>query len=100
MISEVDIRDWERDEFLSIVDAMPEEEKVLTFEQDGDDMILKMDQFLVNYGKALYVHWQRQLERTKKASKATTKYVMTGEQADLSDLFPEEFEIPSIRKPK
>lgn len=97
MISEVDIRDWERDEFLSIVDAMPEEDKTLHLELDGDDMILKMDQFLVNYGKALYVHWQKQLERTKKA---TTKYILTGEQADLSDIFPEHFEIPSIRKPK
>jgi endo-1,4-beta-mannosidase len=97
MISEVDIRDWERDEFLAICDAMPDEEKVLQFEQDGDDMILKMDQFLVNYGKALYRHWQKSLH---KSQKATAKYIMTGEQMSLEDIFPEEFHIPSIRKDK
>ena len=104
MISEIDIKDWDRDEFLAVCDAMSEEEKTVTFEQQGDEAIMKLDVLLVNYGKALRAHREQQQkvlnEAARKAYKLPPSPTVDPRQMDLSDVFPMEFEIPSIWKAK
>lgn len=50
MISEIDIRDWTFEDFQRIADGMPDTEKRVTFSQEGDDFVLRLDKFINNFG--------------------------------------------------
>jgi hypothetical protein len=54
MISQTDIDDWKDEDFLEVVDAIPEDAKKFTCKEEKDgEVVLDMRSFLVAYGKAL-----------------------------------------------
>lgn len=59
MISQVDIDDWTDEQFIEVVDEVPEEKQKFEFkETETGEMILDMKDFLAAYGRALYARFK------------------------------------------
>lgn len=59
MISQVDIDDWKDEDFIAVVDEVPEEKQKFEFkETETGEMILDMKDFLAAYGRALYARFK------------------------------------------
>ena len=54
MISQHDMDDWTDQDYLDIVDDMPESAKNITIREEGDEAVIEFKDFLIAYGQALH----------------------------------------------
>lgn len=59
MISGVDIKDWDNEEYLKVFEDVPEEDRKVTYTEAGGEMVLNLKLFMVSYGKALHTAFKK-----------------------------------------
>lgn len=63
MISQTDIDDWKDEDFVAVVDDIPEDKQKFKFEETEEGVVLDMKDFLSAYGRALYARFKLTVSR-------------------------------------
>lgn len=62
MISQVDIDDWTDDDFIDVVEDIPEQDRKVEIKADGDESVIDLKRLIVAYGRALHTRFKMTLK--------------------------------------